>query len=350
MSNNLLEQVKKYGTPLIEGNQVTFVWQGENPPQLMGDFSDWEMKPQLDLSEISPGVWVYSREFADDAYLEYAFIREGKRYPDPFNQRRIPNGIGDYNHFFTMPDYRPTTLTKLEKNVTAGKIIPYTLAKKDDISQINRQIYFYQPPVDQPVPLLYVLDGKDFYRRAKLTNIVDNLIAQKRIPPIAMAMVNNGGKNRFLEYFCSEATLIYQIMTVADRAKEFLNLVDVKKEPGAFGILGASMGGLMSLYTGMRVPEVFGKVISLSGAFGFDFGGRDSIVYDLVRDKPVQPLKIWLNAGKYEWLLDDNRKMKKVLEEQGYQITYREYSAGHNYTAWRDEVAFGLESVFGENI
>jgi enterochelin esterase-like enzyme len=346
-SDKILERAEKEGTPLIDGNTVTFVWQGNNPPKLMGDFTDWQRKPSLDLTEIAPQVWTYSREFASDAYLEYAFFGEDKRLPDPFNKRRLPNGIGDYNHFFAMPDYLPNPLIKLQKGVTAGKITTITTTKAEDISQKNRQVFLYQPPVSEPVPLLFVLDGKDYYRRAKITTIVDNLIAQKRISPIAMVMVDNGGANRFIEYFCSEATLAYQIWAITDLVKEQLNLLDIAKNPGAYGILGASMGGLMSLYTGMRMPEVFGKVIAQSGAFEFTFNGRKSVIFDLVQDKPRQPLNIFMDVGKYEWLLEPNREMKQLLDEKGYSPTYREYSAGHNYTAWRDELISGLETVFG---
>jgi enterochelin esterase family protein len=344
---DLLERAKTTGTPLIDANTVTFLWLGETPPQLMGDFSDWERKTKLDLTEVAPKIWTYSREFAADAYLEYAFIQGKERLLDPFNRRKIFNGVNAYNNLFTMPDYKPTTWTKLKKGVNKGEVVNNILPKNEDLAGKNRQIYLYKPATDKPVPLLYVLDGKDYYKRAKLTTIVDNLIAEKRIPPIAMVMVDNGSSSRFIEYFCNEALIAYQILPVIERAKEYINLIDVTKQPGAYGILGASMGGLMSLYTGIRIPEIFGKVISQSGAFEFQIGKRDIIVFDLIRDTAVQPLNIFMDVGIYEWLLEPNHRMKKVLEEKGYQPTYREYSAGHNYTAWRDELAYGLEVVFG---
>ncbi|MFN8374318.1 MAG: alpha/beta hydrolase-fold protein [Anaerolineae bacterium] len=38
--------------------------------------------------------------------------------------------------------------------------------------------------------------------------------------------------------------------------------MDIQQHPGAFGVLGASMGGLMALYAGLRMPALFGQVIS----------------------------------------------------------------------------------------
>jgi enterochelin esterase family protein len=65
-----------------------------------------------------------------------------------------------------------------------------------------------------------------------------------------------------------------------------------------------------------------------------------------VRHKHAQDIQIWMDAGKLEFLLKDNRRMSALLKENGYNVTYREFSGGHNYTAWRDDVWRGLEVMF----
>jgi enterochelin esterase family protein len=100
----------------------------------------------------------------------------------------------------------------------------------------------------------------------------------------------------------------------------------------------------MALYTGMRLPGIFGRVLSQSGAFflpDFEF-----VVVDLVRHAPAAGIRVWMDAGRYEWLLQGNRKMARLLRRQGYALTYREYSGGHNYTCWRDDIGRGLEELF----
>ena len=101
----------------------------------------------------------------------------------------------------------------------------------------------------------------------------------------------------------------------------------------------------MALYTGLRAPEVFGRVLSQSGTFAM--GEHDGVVFDLARHGPVRPLRIWMNAGRYEWLLDCNRRMHELLVEKGYDVVYGEYNGGHNYSSWRDSVGEGLEALFG---
>jgi enterochelin esterase family protein len=193
---------------------------------------------------------------------------------------------------------------------------------------------------------LVVLDGREYHRRAKLANIVDNLIAQGRIRPLAMALVENHRQARGVEYACGEMGIRFLAHRVLPLAQEQLDLVDIAANPGAYGILGASMGGLQALYTGLRAPHIFGHVLSQSGAFSMM--DQDYVLWDLVRHSPVPPLKVWKDVGRFEWLLNCNRRMNELLVEKGYDVDYREYNAGHNFPAWRDDVWRGLEHVFGK--
>jgi enterochelin esterase-like enzyme len=44
-------------------------------------------------------------------------------------------------------------------------------------------------------------------------------------------------------------------------------------------------------------------------------------------------LKIWLDADRFEYLLEANQRMADTLRANDYDVTYREYNGGHNYTA-----------------
>lgn len=344
-----LQRAQREGTPLIDGETVTFVWEGDDPPQLIGDFTNWEWGDgPVTLTETESGVWTHSLSLPPDAYIEYIYVRGEERLPDPFNKRRITNGMGKMNAHFAMPNCKHTNLVKRMPGVQAGKVTQHRIRGTITIASAQRDVYLYQPPTDEPVPLLFVLDGKDYFERAKLPIIVDNLIAQGRIPPIALAGPQHGGRARFIEYLCSDATVAFLVREVLKVARENLNLIDIDQNRGSYGILGASMGGLMALYAGLRAPEVFGRVISQSGAFGFDLSGKDSVIYELIRNSAPPPLKLWMDVGAYEWLITANRKMRDTLTQKGYTFTYREYNGGHNYTFWRDEVVHGLEMVFSK--
>jgi len=73
---------------------------------------------------------------------------------------------------------------------------------------------------------------------------------------------------------------------------------------------------------------------------------RDFAVVDLVKHRQSQDIKVWMDVGQLDILLEDNRQMKKLLDEKEYAVTYHEFSGGHNHTAWRDDVWRGLEALF----
>ena len=194
---------------------------------------------------------------APDAYLEYAFIdpQTGERIPDPLNPNRVKNGVNGYNNYFYMPQGKPSPLARPKKGSPRGTVTRHCVPTSEYAAGAKRTVYLYQPPVDGPVPLLFVYDGPDYLRRAKLNVIVDNLIAEKRIRPFAMAMVQNGGAARTVEYSCSELTIGLLMECVLPMAKEHLNLEPVKD--GGYGVMGSSLGGSMALFTALRLPTGF---------------------------------------------------------------------------------------------
>lgn len=338
--------VKKTTTPIIDGDLATFVWNGPSAPKLMGDFNSWDPSTALELDRVTKTQWARTLQFTRSTYMEYAFVRNGRRVRDPGNPNITPNGIGYFNHFLYMPDAAPTPWLKAGKGVKRGKLTRHTLESRALTVSKTRDVVLYQPATKEPVPLLVVFDGQDYLERTKLNVMVDNLIAAKRIQPIAMAFLFNGGQDpRMLEYGCSEMTLLLLKYVLLPWVSEQVNLVDVSRQPGAFGVLGASMSGLMALYTGLRMPQVFGKVISQSGAF--EMGEDVMVTTPLVQHGPAQPIHVWMDAGRYEWLRECNHRMFYLLQSRDYDVAYRDYDAGHNYPAWRNELPDALMAHFG---
>ncbi len=344
----MLNRLKKEGNPLIDGEQATFVWVGENPPLLFGDFNDWRIETAVSLQPTAGNLYTHTITLPRNAYIEYAFVvdtndpdADNGRILDPHNANTKSNGVGATNNYFYMPEYVVTPLISRQENSSHGTLTEHTF---DFYEDEERSLWLYQPPVDHPVPLLIVLDGRDYLEQGHLDNIVDNLIAAKKVAPFAMLLVDNGADKRYLEYGCSDVIVQYLVEFLLPLAQKHLNLIDIDANPGAFGIMGASMGGLMSLFAGLRCPHVLGKILSQSGAF--TVFGWEFVVWDLVRRGEIRPLTIWMNVGQYEFLLDANRKMHQLLQKQGYDVTYQEYPAGHNYPAWVNEVANGLMHLF----
>ena len=351
--NSTIQQAKRNGNPVIDGNEATFFWEGDHAPRLVSDVTNWDdsarpfkrLSPRLQPASAKT-VWHCALSLPRDAYIEYA-LRDPvtqKNFPDPLNKRSVSNGMGGRNNYFYMPETMPSPFALRRADLPGGALTSHSVETKWLRDDYERDIYLYRPPVKEPVPLLVVYDGQDYLHRAKLAVIVDNLIADRRIRPIAMAFLPGAGRWRNVEYACSDATLLWLDQVILPLAGEKLNLLDIQKHPGAYGVLGASLGGTMALYTGLRMPDVFGRALSQSGAFSIE--SRDFAPVDLVRHGHANDLRIWMDIGQLDILLEDNRGMVALLQEQGYDVTYREFVAGHNYTAWRDDVWRGLEAMF----
>jgi enterochelin esterase family protein len=292
-------------------------------------------------------VWIYSATIPFPAYVEYAYldINSGTRHRDPFNPRRSVNGIGDTNHYFYMPGCRPSPLIRGNRAIEKGQIERYVIQTKDLAVGESRPVYVYQPAGGQSDTVLVVLDGQDYLGRGRIAQIVDNLVDQGRIRPITLVLVSHGRKARIVEYACSEATLAFLRYCVFPQLHREAGLPEAEAGNASWGILGASMGGLMALFAGLRLPEIFSKVLCQSGAFGYP--GYESVVEQLIQHGPKQAISIWMDVGYFErHLVDINWRTRAHLEARGYAVGYKEFPGGHNYTSWRNDLHFGLEALF----
>ncbi len=346
----LLERARTQGTPLIEGGQVTFVWEGEIAPHLMSDATSWWDPTQAPrLEPAGPGVWAITLTLPTDTFLEYAFAVDPQpgedwntwRALDPLNPRRKWNGINADNNYVHLPEAHPTPLIRRARGVARGQLTRHVVNTQGLAAGARRVVYLYRPAGAEPTPLVLVLDGVDYVRQARLPVILDNLIAQGKVPPLALVMPQNGRSARMVEYGCSEVTFGFFYAVLLPLARQHLNLIDIERYPGAYGVMGASMGGLMSLYLGLRFHHVFGHVLAQAGAYALH--GLDTITFQLVEQQVAAPqLKIWQDCGAFDFLRQPNDRMAALLAAQNYRTTYRSYHAGHNYYAWRDVLGEAL--------
>ena len=330
--------------PLIQENTVTFQFSGEEQPCLSGDFNNWDFEHGVELHKASSDIWAVSMDFPRDTYMEYSYSVNGNRVLDPKNPRKINNGTGNINNYFYMPEARDSAFTT--KKLRKGKLTEHLIV--DDVRLVNahRKIYLYQPATQEPCPLLVVYDGQDYLKRGRIISIIDNMISAAKIQPVALALVPST-KARFIEYATSDSTVSFINNQVIPLAQKNLNLIDIKQIPRSYCVLGASMGGMMALYTAFRFPQLFGKVICQSGAFRmFE---EDYSIFEMVERQPIPPIKLWMDIGRYDFLYETNQRMRNLLIQKGCDVNYYEVNGGHNYTTWRNELPQALEYLFPLN-
>ena len=149
------------------------------------------------------------------------------------------------------------------------------------------------------------------------------------------------------------------------RAKEYAKLIveDLKpfidseyrtladRDNTALG--GSSLGGLVTIYLGLKYPNVFGKLIVMSPSVWWANRAILREVRSLKR-KPDQ--KIWLDIGTSEGtnpesIVRDARMLRDALVAKGWrpELDFRfveDEGAGHNEQAWGQRMAGALKFLF----
>lgn len=108
-------------------------------------------------------------------------------------------------------------------------------------------------------------DGYDYITVLKAEQALNNLIADKKIPPIVAIFIDTIDKSSedlsCNDLFCS---------SVANEMIPWLReKYSLSEEPQNAIIGGLSLGGLTATYMGLKHSEVFGNVLSQSGSFWY---------------------------------------------------------------------------------
>ena len=325
--------------------------------EIAGDFTGW--KPcalKFIKLDALPNINYLVLKFPNSARVEYKLIVDGKWITDPLNPNKVDNGVGGENSFFTMPDYKPTSwdegdaakLDSIEidskiygrKNIQVYAPVSEPSAVADGLSSQKRIIKNNVPLAKvQPsatadgsdLPVLYFQDGSDYINRAKAIQIQRNLVKANQVKPFIMVFVDY--KDRMKEYWANDDYAKFL-------ATEVVPAIDAKyktiKSRDGRAILGASLGGITSVWVGLKYPEVFGRVGGQSSSWWID---NERVVKELdLLDIKRDNFRFYFDTGTLEGA-DDDQKAVKVLRDKGFNVTYEEAEAGHNWTAWRDRLA-----------
>jgi enterochelin esterase-like enzyme len=352
--------------PLVEpvpGNdqmrRVTFLWRGgaeASEVSLDGqNFGDSQDATLLRLANTD--VWFLTVRLPATARFTYSFKRPGKRQIfDPLNPLRFRS-----SSFAELPAAPPQSWIEIQPDVPKGTLSHEKL-RSENLKE-ERPVSIYTPPGYDPknaaYGLLVLFDGQDYRGAIPIPTILDNLMAAKKIPPLVAILVDNlseESRDRDLECYPPFADFVAKELVPWARQH-----YRSSAEPERTIVGGVSLAGLTAAYCAFRYPEVFGNVLSQSGAFAYFPGWEDQEATDyspygwLIRQFVTTrklPIRFYLEAGLFEndcpdTLLAQNRRMRDVLEAKGYSVVYSEFAGGHEFLSWRGSVADGLIALAG---
>lgn len=345
-------------TPITEGETAVFFWQGSaQSVQLVGDMNNWspENAPALTRLE-GTDLWFLEAIYEPEARLDYKFLVDGDNMQlDPLNPDTMTSLAGP-NSVLKMPAYiTPAEITALgDEGVTAGTMRTHTL-ESASLSQ-TRTFLVYEPPgqiIGEQLPTLYINDGDQYLTLIDTPAILDQLIAQRRIPPLIAVFI--------------PPVLPVEDYTLNDSYARFLadELVPfiqenygVNPSPQVTGILGSGLGGLAAVHAALTRPDVFGLVAGQSGNYAIN----DDALMRQVNSKRaglanLEPLRLYLVVGNYETavggdqeqgnLLEANRRLAQALDNTNWQYLSEELPEGHSWGLWQGTIGRALTYLYG---
>lgn len=370
------QQLGEQGTPFVEpiegddeNSLVTFVWKATDEAEDVGLVVNLSGRDATEEMSRLPGtnLWYKTFRVHNETRESYQFAVGGENVTDPLNTRIhvFPDDEeigfnGWVSSVFVMPDAPPQTWSTPRSGIRTGEVSSHRI--RSEILDDERRVWVYTPPGysadDSSQAFLLLLDGWFFLRLIPTPTILDNLLDDDLIPPMVAIMVGSPfSKTRTRDLGCYPPFEKFLTRELLPWARSRYNLTD---DPAQSAVVGASRGGLMSAYMGLRHSDIFGKVISLSASF-YWYPPDDVEENWLTRQfasTPKLPLEFYLEAGLLEKevagehglrnFLADSRHMRDVLRETGYQVTYSEYHGGHNPINWTGTLANGLLALLGK--
>lgn len=271
-------------------------------------------------------------------------------------------GVGD-GDFTVAPPFAPAPENAPRDNVPKGRVVTFRMELAESKffppsagrggNATNREVVVYIPAQyvpGTPAPLLLTHDAMGAHDQKPapyLPDILDNMIADKRLPVMIAVMVMPSSQ-RSLEYDTVSGKFAEFIEEeVLPRVAKDYN-VTFSKDPDARATLGGSSGGAAALSMAWFHPELYHRVMTYSGTFvnlrnGPDapHGAWEFHENFIPNTTPNKPLRLWFEvaqndngstssgAGMNNWVLA-NRHLAQVLKAKGYpyQFVYAQ-QAGH---------------------
>ncbi len=235
----------------------------------------------------------------------------------------------------------------------------------------DRDISVYLPPgyEEEPhrdFPVLYLHDGQNLFdprtsfvrgQTWRVAETADVVIGAREVEPLVIVGIANSGEQRLAEY-----TPVRDRKLGGGEADKYGRLITEElmpfirsnyrtlEGPAHTGLGGSSLGGLATLYLGLKCSKVFGRLAALSPSVWW---GQKNIIGYVNKARPACRPRIWLDVGDAEGppALADAGLLERRLKARGWRTNidlHYEHIAGgtHDEAAWAERVGPMLRFLF----
>ena len=327
--------------PFIENDTIVHFLYSANAQSvaMAGDATGWN--PNQPFTNISGcNFWYLTTNYENDARLDYKLVINTTNWIlDPKNPNTCSGGYGP-NSELRMPGYVVPPEISYYNTIPHGTIKDTTF--HSNILGNNRQVRVYLPPGypsgSNAYPVILFHDGPEYITLCNANNIFDYLISEHLMVPAIGVFVPP--VDRTAEYAGSKIDKFTEFIT-----SELMPVIDAKyktsKDPSNRAIAGASDGGNISLYIGMKHPEQFGKIAAQSSDV-------ITVISETFSSGPKLNLSFYLDIGTYDiaQLIPMVHNFKDILQNKGYIYQFRQWNEGHSWGNWKGHLRLPLMQFF----
>jgi enterochelin esterase family protein len=360
------EEVARHGTPIIEPgpegySSVTFLWRDDGSARHVAVVQDWGADGirEHHMAKLRESdVWYLTRILRADTRTTYQLSpssasdsSERASYQlDPLNPKTFIAYLSETenNILFSLLELpeAPALPWRQTASAMAGTVQMHTPFAD------QRRLWVYMPSVNvrTRLPVLVIFDGRLYKDQLKVPEILDYLIGQGQIPPVAALLVDNPDRNELL---CRPEFADYMTNKVLPWLRA---AYPITMEPHQTIVSGSSFGGLAAAFLAFTYPASWGAVLSQTGWCRWHPEG-DSEHHWLTRQlaaAPKFPIQFWLQVGNLETAqmsdggpsqLAANQYLRDILRTKGYFVSYHEYSGGHDASSLEFPLAQALIEI-----
>ncbi len=223
------------------------------------------------------------------------------------------------------------------------------------LAEGRRTLRLYLPPgyrEDLVYPVVYCQDGEDFFNFGRIATIAHKLILEENWQPFVIVGVDVDKRVRTAEYKPGgERHDAYVRFFVEELVPFVESKASVGRSPEERLLAGDSLGAAVSLSIALARPDLFTRILSLSGAY------YEGSIEQLLTAPDLSELSVWMTVGlqenAYETdhgtfdFVDLNRSARRMLELRGAYIDYREKNGEHKWGFWQSELPEALAAFLG---
>lgn len=306
-----------------------------------------DLGKKYEMKKDTGGYWAVTTDSISKGFHYYSLLIDGVALADPASETFY--GMGRMASGIEIP-YRNGGYYA-QRDVPHGDIrIKKYLSKA---MGTWREMYVYTPPgydkSTEKYPVLYLLHGggedqRGWATQGKTDLILDNLISDGKAKPMVIVMLDGnmgglGGLAGFNENVLKQFENELKSGAIPFVESNFRVETDAKNR----ALAGLSMGGLQTLYAGIKNTEMFSSLGVFSSGWFANNTALSDPQYAFMKtnaEKINGNLKnFWISMGGEEDIAFKNCKiMLAKFDELGVKYKYSEYPGGHSWPVWRHDL------------